>query len=230
MNLSRRSFLKAKGSVLTLPFLPSLASAADGPQVSNHGDSGNKPSKKLVIVYMPNGIVRRCFFPGEENADIPDFIGGFDADKVKEQRRLKNKPGIYPLELTSTMQPLGAHASDITLITGLDRTYKDGQDVHAQGASCYLTSLSPEQAKRQGIAHPNGRSLDQVIGDAVGQTSIFNTLEISCNGFTAPKEPIEFDNISWYGTGKIAPSIREPKKLYDRLFLRQLSQACRRCF
>jgi hypothetical protein len=80
--------------------------------------------------------------------------------------------------------------------------------------------LSPEQAKRQGIAHPNGRSLDQVIGDAVGQSSIFNTLEISCNGFTAPKEPIEFDNISWYGTGKIAPSIREPKKLYDRLFLR----------
>ncbi|MCY3006761.1 MAG: DUF1552 domain-containing protein [Planctomycetota bacterium] len=206
--------------MLTLPFLPSLASAADGPQVSNEGYSGNKPSKKLVIVYMPNGIVRRCFFPGEENADIPDFIGGFDADKVKEQRRLKNKPGIYPLELTSTMQPLGAHASDITLITGLDRTYKDGQDVHAQGASCYLTSLSPEQAKRQGIAHPNGRSLDQVIGDAVGQTSIFNTLEISCNGFTAPKEPIEFDNISWYGTGKIAPSIREPKKLYDRLFLR----------
>lgn len=220
MNLSRRSFLRAKGSVLTLPFLPSLASAADGPQVSNQGDSGNKPSKKLVIVYMPNGIVRRCFFPGEENAEIPDFIGGFDADKVKEQRRLKNKPGIYPLELTSTMQPLGAHASDITLITGLDRTYKDGQDVHAQGASCYLTSLSPEQAKRQGIAHPNGRSLDQVIGDAVGQSSIFNTLEISCNGFTAPKEPIEFDNISWYGTGKIAPSIREPKKLYDRLFLR----------
>ena len=220
MNLSRRSFLRAKGSVLTLPFLPSLVSAADGPQVSNQGDSGNKPSKKLVIVYMPNGIVRRCFFPGEENAEIPDFIGGFDADKVKEQRRLKNKPGIYPLELTSTMQPLGSHAGDITLITGLDRTYKDGQDVHAQGASCYLTSLSPEQAKRQGIAHPNGRSLDQVIGDAVGQSSIFNTLEISCNGFTAPKEPIEFDNISWYGTGKIAPSIREPKKLYDRLFLR----------
>ena len=220
MNLSRRTFLKAKGSVLTLPFLPSLVSAAEGPQVSHGGPAGNRPSKKLVLVYMPNGIVRRCFFPGEENAELPDFIGGFDADKVKEQRRLKNKPGIYPLELTSTMQPLGTHKSDITLITGLDRTYKDGQDVHAQGASCYLTSLSPEQAKRQGIAHPNGRSLDQVIGDAVGQASIFNTLEISCNGFTAPKEPIEFDNISWYGPGKIAPSIREPRKLYDRLFLR----------
>ena len=68
---------------------------------------------------------------------------------------------------------------------------------------------------------PNGRTLDQVIGDAVGHATIFNTLEISCNGFTAPKEPIEFDNISWYGPGRIAPSIREPQKLYDRLFLRQ---------
>ena len=34
--------------------------------------------------------------------------------------------------------------------------------VHAQGASCYLTSLSPVQAAEQGIRHPNGRSLDQV--------------------------------------------------------------------
>ena len=50
---------------------------------------------------------------------------------------------------------------------------------------------------------------------------VFNTLEISCNGFTAPKEPIEFDNISWYSPGKIAPSIREPQKLYQRLFLQE---------
>ena len=214
MNLSRRTFLQANGAVLALPFLHSLASAADGSR------TGNGPRKKLVIVYLPNGIVRRCFFPGEENADLPEFIGGFNADKVKDERRLKNQPGVYPLELTSTMQPLAAHTNDVTLITGLDRTYKNGQDVHAQGASCYLTSVSPEQATELGMAHPNGRSLDQVIGDAVGQTSIFNTLEISCNGFTAPKEPIEFDNISWYGPGKIAPSIREPQKLYDRLFLR----------
>ena len=167
MNLSRRTFLQAKGAVLALPFLHSLASAADGSR------TGNGPSKKLVIVYLPNGIVRRCFFPGEENADLPEFIGGFNADKVKDERRLKNQPGVYPLELTSTMQPLAAHTNDVTLITGLDRTYKNGQDVHAQGASCYLTSVSPEQATELGMAHPNGRSLDQVIGDAVGQTSIF---------------------------------------------------------
>lgn len=214
MDFSRRKFLKANGAMMALPFLPSLAIGSDKLSIAT------KPSKKLVIMYIPNGIVRRCFFPGEENAELPGFIGGFDADKTKEQRRIANQPGTVPLELTSSMQPLAEHTNNVTLITGLERTYKNGQDVHAQGASCYLTSLSPEQAAAKGIQHPNGRSLDQIIGDAVGRSTIFNTLEISCNGFTAGKEPIEFDNISWYGPDKIAPSIREPQKLYDRLFLR----------
>ncbi len=214
MHLTRRNFLKTKGAVLTLPFMPSLLHADE--KATNDAT----PSKKLMLMYIPNGIVRRCFFPGEEEAELPDFIGGFDADKTKKERRLENVPGIYSLALTSTMEPLKDVAKDITMVTGLERSYKNGQDVHAQGASCYLTSLSPMQAQEQGIQHPNGRSLDQVIGDAIGHSTIFNTLEVSCNGFRAPKEPIEFDNISWYGPGKIAPSIREPQKLYDRLFLR----------
>mgnify|MGYP006273731327 FL=1 len=213
MKVTRRKALKAHGAVLTLPLFHSLARAADAKATA-------KPSQKLAIIYIPNGIVRRCFFPGEENADLPGFIGGFEADKTKNERRFKHKPGVYPLELTQTMKPLAEHAGDITLITGLDRSYKNGQDVHAQGASCYLTSLSPEQATAKGVRHPNGRTLDQVIGDVVGRSTAFSTLEVSCNGFTTPKEPIEFDNISWYGPNKMAPSIKDPKKLYDRLFMR----------
>jgi len=212
MKITRRHFLRANGAVLSLPFLHSLAGAADTP-------AKTRPNKKMVIIYIPNGIVRRSFFPGEEEGELPGFIGGFNADKVKNQRRLQNKPGIYPLELTSTMEPLKDLTDDVTLVTGLDRTFKNGQDVHAQGASCYLTSLSPQQAEEQKIRHPNGRSLDQVIGDHVGGSTVFNTLEISCNGFKAGKESIYFDNISWYGPDRIAPSIREPQKLYDRLFL-----------
>ena len=37
--------------------------------------------------------------------------------------------------------------------------------------------------------------------------------------FQVGKEDIYFDNISWYGPGAIAPSIRDPKKLYERLFM-----------
>ncbi len=214
MNLTRRHFLKTKGAAVALPFLPSLPSA-----LGTTSAGAIKPNKKLIMMYVPNGILRRYFFPGEEEAVLPGFVGGFNADKFKNKKRIQNVPGIYPLEFTSTMRPLIKHKDDITMITGMDRTFKNGQDVHAQGASCYLTSVSPEQAAEKGMRHPNGRSLDQVIGDQVGHTSVFNTLEISCNGFTAGKEDIFFDNISWYGPGKIAPSIKNPRKLYDRLFM-----------
>ena len=210
MKLSRRQFISTTGATMALPFMPSLARGSERALL---------PNKKLVMMYIPNGILRRYFFPGEEDAVLPGFVGGFNADKFKNDKRILNKPGIYPLEFTSTMQPLVKHKEDVTMVTGLDRTFKNGQDVHAQGASCYLTSVSPEQAAEKGMRHPNGRSLDQVIGDEVGHTTVFNTLEISCNGFTAGKEDIFFDNISWYGPGKIAPSIKNPRKLYDRLFM-----------
>ena len=210
MNLSRRQFISTTGASVVLPFLPSLA----------RGQPTNlRLNKKLVMMYIPNGILRRHFFPGEEDAVLPGFVGGFNADKLKNNRRIPNEPGIYPLEFTSTMKPLLKHKDDLTMVTGLDRTFKNGQDVHAQGASCYLTSVSPHQAAEKGMRYPNGRSLDQIIGDKVGHTSVYNTLEISCNGFTAGKEDIYFDNISWYGPGRIAPSIKNPRELYSRLFM-----------
>ena len=210
MSLTRRNFLKVNGAVLTLPFMPSLAGEIK---------KGEKPAKKLAMMYIPNGIVRRGFFPGEEEANLPGFVGGFNADKTKNKVRKQNSPGIHPLEFTSTQQPLKEHHKDVTLVTGMDRTFKNGQDVHAQGASCYLTSVSPEQAAEKGWKYPNGRSLDQVIGDRVGRGNILKTLEISCNGFAKPKEDIYFNNISWYGPGKIAPSIKDPQELYERLFM-----------
>ena len=99
-HFSRRKFLKANGAAVALPFLHSM------PGVFGAGSKVAKPSKKLAIMYIPNGIVRRCFFPGEESGELPDFVGGFNADKTKNQKRKENSPGIYPLELTSTMQPL----------------------------------------------------------------------------------------------------------------------------
>ena len=213
--LTRRNFLRANGALLSLPFLHSFPVS----RAVASAKKSAKPDKKMVIMYVPNGVVRRTFFPGEEEAELPGFIGGFNADKVKENRRFKNEPGIYDHQLSSTLQALGSIKDDVTLLTGLDRTYKNGQDVHAQGASCYLTSLSPEQAQAENIRYPNGRTLDHVIADKVGHSTVFPTLEISCNGFTSGKESIYFDNISWYGPDKIAPSIRDPKKLYNRLFL-----------
>jgi hypothetical protein len=207
MILSRRNFIKAGGASVSLPFLNSLAGV----------NQANKPSKKFVYMYIPNGINRRGFFPGEEKSELPGFQGGFSADELKKKRSI-NQPGEYSLELTKTMAPLKGLEKDITLVTGLDRSFMNGQDVHAQGSSCFMSSISPEQATTKGMAIPQGRSLDHVIADRVGHSSAFRTLEISCNGFKNPKEPAQYDNISWYGYNKVAPSIKDPKKLFNRLF------------
>tara|TARA_Y100000589_G_scaffold142477_1_gene135991 strand:+ start:1915 stop:3156 length:1242 start_codon:yes stop_codon:yes gene_type:complete len=170
------------------------------------------------MMYLPNGLVRRCFIPGEEENTSP----GFNTVKKSEAfRREKDATpsGVHPLRLTQTMQPLADHDKELTLITGLDRPYKLGGDAHEQGASCYLSSVSPEEASAKSLRFLQGRTLDHVIGETVGRGTPLKTLEISCNGFTKGKESMRFDNISWYDVDRVAPSLKSPQALYDRLFL-----------
>ena len=119
-------------------------------------------------------------------------------------------------ELTPTMKPLEPFKDKVNLITGMDRTFQQGTDVHAQCASCFLSSAPPYTIK--GTAWPLDRTLDHLVADKIGTQTPFSTLEFSCNSHKDNKESIYFDNISWYGTGHLAPSIRDPRKMYDRLF------------
>lgn len=144
---------------------------------------------RMAFYYVPIGIVRRSFFPDPEQTDYT---------------------------LTPTLEPLAAVKHKTNLITGLDRTVQTGTDVHAQCGSCFLSSAAPQEIK--GSAYPLSRTLDHVIADHVGDATPFRTLELSCNSHTDNKESIYFDNISWYGTGHVAPSARDPRKLYRRLF------------
>ena len=207
-NLSRRKFLVGNGGLLTLPFLPSLARRG----------KLSASAKRFVMMYMPNGLVRRCFIPGEEENSSP----GFKTVKGSEKFRANSDStpsGMRPLKMTSTLKPLSGHLENLTLVTGLDRPYKLGGDAHEQGASCYLSSVSPEEAAEKKLRFLQGRTLDHVIGDKLGRESPLKTLEISCNGFTRGKESTRFDNISWSGVDQVAPSIKDPQALYDRLFL-----------
>jgi hypothetical protein len=124
-------------------------------------------------------------------------------------------------DLTPTLEPLESVKDKVTLITGMDRTFQDGTDVHAQCASCYLSSAAPYSIGES--AWPLDRTLDHMVADEVGRKTPFRTLEFGCNPHQDNKESIYFDNISWYGTGHLAPSIRHPATMYRRLFSDQLS-------
>jgi hypothetical protein len=199
--LSRRGFLRGGGgAVLALPALKSLMSASI------------VPPQRMAIFYVPIGVVRRSFFPGEEEG-MPEDFKGLNTPRAKTP---EYPVGWQDLKLTATMKPLEAVKDKVTLITGLDRTFQNGTDVHAQCASCFLSSAAPYSVKSS--AWPLDRTLDHVVADAIGRDTPFPTLEFSCNSHRDNKESIYFDNISWYGTGHVAPSIRDPRAAYQRMF------------
>jgi hypothetical protein len=105
--LSRRSFLRgAGGSVLALPWLNSLGVAASAKPVA----------QRMAFFYVPIGVVRRGFFPGEANAIIPTFT----SSQEEVERDTEIPVGLQPLKLTPTMEPLKGIKEKISLITGMD--------------------------------------------------------------------------------------------------------------
>jgi len=170
-------------------------------------------AQRLAFYYVPIGVVRRTFFPGEENGITPTF----NRDNFKaEETKTNLAKGEHPLELTATLKPLERLKEKVSLITGLDRTFQPGTDVHAQCASCFLSSASPFSVKHS--PYPQARTLDHIVAEKIGGRTPFKTLEFSCNSHKDNKESIQFDNISWYGTEYVAPSMRDPLLAYRRLF------------
>lgn len=187
--LSRRSFLYgAGGAAMSLPWLNVTHAAETLTSGAGAAAAASSPTR-MAFYYVPISFVRNAFFPAPEETEY---------------------------RLTQTLAPLAKMQHKTNLITGLDRIIQSGTDVHAQCGSCFLTSVAPHEIK--GSAYPLSRTLDHVIADHVGDQTPFRSLELSCNSHKDNRESIYFDNISWYGTGHVAPSFRDPRKVYRRLF------------
>ena len=79
---TRRSFLRGlSGTALSLPWLESL----------NAATSANAIPQRLAFYYVPIGVVRRGFFPGEAEATIPKFTSSQEEIKTKAKIPLANK-------------------------------------------------------------------------------------------------------------------------------------------
>ncbi len=142
-----------------------------------------------------------------------------DKEGIKRFREkvAKRPAGLYPHTFTPTLRPLEKVADKITLITGLSRVWQDSSDPHEQCGSCFLSSLAPHEDKTRKM--PQGRSLDHIVADKISADTPFRTLEFSCNTHQDNKESIHFDNISWYGPDYVAPSMRDPRTAYRRMFV-----------
>lgn len=206
-SISRRRFLRGlSGAALSLPFLESLATSASS-------EAAEKPATRLAFFYLPNGLTRRGFFPGEADRELPKFANQNNVWRFEGEEA---PIGTHAMTFTPTLRSLHPFREKLSLITGMDRTFQHGTDAHAQAASCFLSQAAAFEVK--GSAYPIARTMDHLAADTIGRGTPFPTLELSCNDSKDNVESIFFDNMSWYGPGHVAPSMREPRKVYDRLF------------
>ncbi len=150
---------------------------------------GNAAPRRLAFFYTPNGVAQKAWHPTETGLDFA---------------------------LSPTLKPLEEIRKKISLHTNLDRIKVAGTDGHAQAGTCYLSTARPDELSPAG--YPLKRTIDQVIADVAGQSTAFRSLELSCNSYTDNRESVYFDNISWYGHGHVARSIKDPRKAFNRLF------------
>ena len=153
------------------------------------GAIGSTPPKRVAFFYTPNGVAQKAWHPAETG---------------------------HNFALSRTLQPLEPVRNKISLFTNLGRVKVPGTDGHAQAGACYLSTAAPDELSPAG--YPLKRTIDQVIADTAGKSTPFRSLELSCNSFTDNRESVYFDNISWYGHGHVARSIKDPRKVFQRLF------------
>ena len=153
------------------------------------GDAGAGSPKRAAFFYVPNGVVQSEWKIAEENER---------------------------LALSPTLQPLDKLRHKVAVFSGYDRLKVSGTDGHAQASTCWLSSAPHDALSPAG--YPLDRTLDQVIADTTGRETPFRSLELSCNPYQDNKESVYFDNISWYGYGHVARSLRDPQRVFQRLF------------
>ena len=145
--------------------------------------------RRLAFFYIPNGVVQSAWNLSEVGKNYT---------------------------LSQTLQPIESVREHILALSNLDRIKVAGTDGHAQASTCWLSSAAPDELSPAG--YPLKRTIDQIIADQTGHETSFRSLELSCNPYEDNRESIYFDNISWFGHGHVARSLRNPAEVFNRLF------------
>ena len=152
-------------------------------------DDAAAPPRRAAFFYIPNGVVQSAWNPQDTGREFT---------------------------LSPTMKPLESVRQKTLVLSNLDRIKVAGTDGHAQASTCWLSSAAPDELSPAG--YPLKRTIDQIIADQTGHQTAFRSLELSCNPYEDNGESVYFDNISWYGHGHVARSLRDPAEVFNRLF------------
>ena len=159
-----------------------------------------QPTRRLGIVYVPNGIVMKRWTPqGDATA----------------------------LDVMPTLEPLAPFRDRIVLITGLSNKQGDalpgeGAGDHARASGAYLTGVHPK--KTEGADLRAGVSMDQIAAGVLGQDTELASLELSLEsrepvGACDPGYSCAYANtLCWRSPTTPLPMENDPRVVFERLF------------
>ena len=185
--LSRREMLRAAGAAVALPFLDSMIPAFGGTLAA-----AAMPTRRLGVVYVPNGMMMPFWTPATEGA-------GFEF-----------KPIMKPLE------PFRDH---LRVVSGLNGVVSTG--VHAGASTRFLTAVAATKSDSELVAAVSMDQIAaRQLGQQTQLASLELALEgrdfagscdigYSC-GYT--------NTISWRTPTTPLPMENDPRAVFERLF------------
>ena len=190
-SIPRRTLLRGIGATLALPVLDAMCPAFA---------AAEKPTMRLGIVYVPNGVIMDKWTPAGEGADF---------------------------RLAPTMQALAPFRKHLFIPSGLDQRNAEGLPgeagaPHSRSSSAFLTGVHPKPVG--GLNLLAGISLDQVAARELGKHTQLSSLEIALDtpelgGICEPEYSCTYMNtICWRSATTPLPMENRPRALFERLF------------
>ena len=192
--LPRRTFLRAAGACIALPFLEAM--------IPRTAQAEQMAPRRFFGFFYPNGKDSRFWNPptGPLRAEtLPEMLrdlSGFGAE------------GIWPA-LSASVVP------DITVVKSVDHNGVSS-DIHVPSLA-----LSAHKGMSSDPHLPGAPTLDQVIASSVQGTAPYRSLCLSATNTTDLKQGF----ISFRDAGTPASVIREPRALFDQLFVGTMTDA-----
>ena len=186
--LSRRTELRGLGASLALPLLDSMI-----PALSSASAQAAQPTKRLGVVYVPNGMAMKSWTPATEGTDF---------------------------EITRILQPLAAYQDRMLVLTGLNGP-RSNAGVHASASTRFLTGAIPARVESdlqaavsidQLVARQLGRETQ--LGSlelALDKNDVFGSCDI---GFSCQYT----STIAWRDANTPLPMETNPRLVFERLF------------
>ena len=152
--------------------------------------------KRLACIYIPHGVILDQWTPETSGADF---------------------------EFKAILKPIEPFRPQVTIVTNLLRPERGIDTNHAGAPSSFLTGVPPKRTAGPDFAL--GATLDQVVAQEIGQSTMLPSLELATEDFTgligdcSPGFSCAYMNtLSWKNETTPLPMEIDPRLVFERLF------------